>query len=130
MLKGAALDRFLLRKQGKHWDGVPVPHVEVTDLDEKSLERFRSLALNSKQETFSENKIYPYATLAHLREDLIAKARKVAGIQRKDHPWLSMDDQELLQSAQLYQTNLETGKSGVTLASCRKTVVCPRFFRV
>src|SRR6266550_994280 len=26
-LKGAALDRFLLRKQGKHWDGVPVPHV-------------------------------------------------------------------------------------------------------
>lgn len=28
-LKGAALDKFLLRKQGKHWDGVPVPHVSV-----------------------------------------------------------------------------------------------------
>ncbi|MEN3291998.1 MAG: ATP-dependent helicase RecG, partial [Burkholderiales bacterium] len=26
-LKGAALDKFLLRKQGLHWDGVPVPHV-------------------------------------------------------------------------------------------------------
>jgi ATP-dependent DNA helicase RecG len=26
-LKGAALDRFLLRKQGRHWDGVPVPNV-------------------------------------------------------------------------------------------------------
>ena len=25
-LKGAALDRFLLRKQGLHWDAVPVPH--------------------------------------------------------------------------------------------------------
>ena len=24
-LKGAALDRFLLRKQGRTWDGVPVP---------------------------------------------------------------------------------------------------------
>lgn len=24
-LKGAALDKFLLRKQGKHWDGVPCP---------------------------------------------------------------------------------------------------------
>lgn len=48
-LKGAALDRFLLRKQGKHWDGVPVPHVAVKDLDEKVLERFRSLALNSKR---------------------------------------------------------------------------------
>jgi len=31
-LKGAALDKFLLRKQGKHWDGVPVPHVTVKDL--------------------------------------------------------------------------------------------------
>ena len=28
-LKGAALDRFLLAKQGKHWDGVPVPRVTV-----------------------------------------------------------------------------------------------------
>ena len=27
-LKGAALDRFLLRKQGRHWDSVPVPHVK------------------------------------------------------------------------------------------------------
>jgi ATP-dependent DNA helicase RecG len=28
-LKGAALDRFLLRKQGRTWDGVPVPRVSV-----------------------------------------------------------------------------------------------------
>jgi ATP-dependent DNA helicase RecG len=31
-LKGAALDRFLLRKQGRHWDGVPAPHFTVADL--------------------------------------------------------------------------------------------------
>jgi ATP-dependent DNA helicase RecG len=31
-LKGAALDKFLLKKQGKRWDGVPVPHVSVEDL--------------------------------------------------------------------------------------------------
>lgn len=31
-LKGAALDRFLLGKQGRHWDGVPVPGVAVADL--------------------------------------------------------------------------------------------------
>ena len=24
-LKGAALDRFLLRRQGRTWDGVPIP---------------------------------------------------------------------------------------------------------
>ncbi|MCR4293224.1 MAG: ATP-binding protein [Candidatus Kuenenia sp.] len=34
-LKGAALDRFLLRKQGRHWDGVPVPYVRLADFDKK-----------------------------------------------------------------------------------------------
>ena len=28
-LKGSSLDQFLLRKQGKTWDGVPVPGVSV-----------------------------------------------------------------------------------------------------
>lgn len=46
-LKGAALDRFLLRKQGRHWDGVPVPHVAVADLDAKALAQFRKQALQS-----------------------------------------------------------------------------------
>ena len=48
-LKGAALDRFLLRKQGRHWDGVPVPHVAPKDLDTRVLARFRQLAARSKR---------------------------------------------------------------------------------
>jgi ATP-dependent DNA helicase RecG len=51
-----------------------------------------------------------------LREDLIARVRKIVGLQRKDHPWPAMDDLELLKSAQLYQTDRKTGKRGVTLA--------------
>ena len=43
-LKGAALDRFLLRKLGRHWDGVPVPHVAVGDLDPAAFKAFRKLA--------------------------------------------------------------------------------------
>jgi ATP-dependent DNA helicase RecG len=43
-LKGAALDRFLLRKLGRHWDGVPVPHVNVGDLDPAAFKAFRKLA--------------------------------------------------------------------------------------
>ena len=31
-LKGASLDRFLLRRQGRTWDGVPVPGVKAGDL--------------------------------------------------------------------------------------------------
>jgi ATP-dependent DNA helicase RecG len=46
-LKGAALDRFLLRKQGLHWDGVPVPYVTLADLDDQPLAYFRNRAEHS-----------------------------------------------------------------------------------
>jgi len=48
-LKGAALDRFLLRKQGLHGDGVPVPHVGLEDLDDRVLAYFRKRAARSKR---------------------------------------------------------------------------------
>ena len=48
-LKGAALDRFLLKRQGRHWDGVPVPHATVTNLDAKALNWFRKQALKSQR---------------------------------------------------------------------------------
>ena len=48
-LKGAALDKFLLRKQGKHWDGVPVPYVSVKDLSKEALAAFRKRATESKR---------------------------------------------------------------------------------
>jgi ATP-dependent DNA helicase RecG len=38
-LKGAALDKFLLRKQGKHWDGVPVARLTVKDLAKPAILR-------------------------------------------------------------------------------------------
>jgi ATP-dependent DNA helicase RecG len=69
-----------------------------------------------KQATYSENKIYPFAKVDDLRSDLIDKCRRLAGVWRDNHPWLGMDDLELLKSAQLHQTDPETGKSGITLA--------------
>jgi len=43
-LKGASLDRFLLRKQGRTWDGVPVPGVAVKNLSGAAIRRFRTQA--------------------------------------------------------------------------------------
>jgi ATP-dependent DNA helicase RecG len=48
-LKGAALDRFLLRKQGKRWDGVPVPRVTLADLSDRAFSHFRKRAVTSKR---------------------------------------------------------------------------------
>jgi len=46
-LKGSALDMFLLKKQGKHWDSVPVPNVKIEDLSLIALQRFRNEAAKS-----------------------------------------------------------------------------------
>ena len=46
-LKGAALDRFLLRHYGRTWDGSPMPGVKISDLSATSFKRFRQLAARS-----------------------------------------------------------------------------------
>ena len=48
-LKGAALDKFMLEKKGKKWDGVPVPKVSVNDLKSETFEFFKRRAIVSKR---------------------------------------------------------------------------------
>lgn len=40
-LKGAVLDKFLLGKQGKHWDSVPIPNVTIDALKAETFDFFR-----------------------------------------------------------------------------------------
>jgi ATP-dependent DNA helicase RecG len=48
-LKGLALDKYLLQRNGKRWDGVPVPKVTATDLKHETFDFFRKRALKSKR---------------------------------------------------------------------------------
>jgi ATP-dependent DNA helicase RecG len=48
-LKGVALDKFLLQKYGKYWDGVPMPRFKIDDLSERAFTLFRKLAARSKR---------------------------------------------------------------------------------
>lgn len=50
-LKGAALDKFLLQKQGKRWDDVPVPNVMAKDLSSLAFDFFRTKAIKSNRLT-------------------------------------------------------------------------------
>lgn len=43
-LKGAALDRFLLSRQGRSWDGVPVPAASPRSLAKSAVDAFRRMA--------------------------------------------------------------------------------------
>ncbi len=44
-LKGAALDKFILRKQGKHWDSVPLPNIKFKDLNKNVIAQFKKTAV-------------------------------------------------------------------------------------
>jgi ATP-dependent DNA helicase RecG len=48
-LKGSALNKFLLQRKGKRWDGVPVPGISVADLKQETFDFFRKRALKSQR---------------------------------------------------------------------------------
>ena len=52
-----------------------------------------------------------------LRPDLIERARKMTRARSNNHPWLSMDDEELLRSAGLILLDRESRQEGITLAA-------------
>ncbi|MEP6905952.1 MAG: ATP-binding protein [Gemmatimonadales bacterium] len=55
-LKGAALDKFLLRKQGRTWDGVPVPSATIRSLAKSVVDAFRTRARQSQRMTAADLK--------------------------------------------------------------------------
>jgi ATP-dependent DNA helicase RecG len=50
-LTGNALDEFILRKQGRTWDSLPVPGVSVGDLYLAAFQEFRQKAIESERLT-------------------------------------------------------------------------------
>lgn len=71
-LKGAALDKFLLQKKGKRWDGVPVPNVSTNDLKQETFDFFRKRAFRSQridEESLDDSNV-------HLIENLQLKEGK------------------------------------------------------
>jgi ATP-dependent DNA helicase RecG len=56
-LTGNALDDFMLRNEGKTWDGVLVPHAGVPDLDLVTFRDFRREAISSDRLTAGDLEI-------------------------------------------------------------------------
>lgn len=48
-LKGVALEKFLLQKKGKRWDGVPIPNVTVSDLKQETFDFFKKRGVRSQR---------------------------------------------------------------------------------
>lgn len=66
---------------------------------------------------FSEARIFPFLGASAFKPGLLDRARTLIRSYRPDHPWLALEDKELLRSAGLYKTDFLTGEQGYTLAA-------------
>lgn len=70
-----------------------------------------------KQNSYSENQVYPFVALSDFKESLFDKVRNLVRNIQPKQPWLAMTNEELLRSAGLYKKDMKTGQSGYTLAA-------------
>ena len=66
-LTGRGLDEFILRRQGKTWDGVPVPNVALDSFDRDAFNAFRRKAIASARMTEEDLRINDALLLDNLR---------------------------------------------------------------
>lgn len=76
-LKGAALDKFMLQKKGKRWDGVPVPNITTQDLKSDTFDFFRKKAVKAQridEEVLSDTSDHLIENLQLKENDYIKRA--------------------------------------------------------
>ena len=66
---------------------------------------------------YSENTIYPYLDPSDFAEGIVDRVRKIIGIQRPDHPWNELSDNEFYSVAGLYRKDAASGLEGFTMSS-------------
>ena len=100
------------RLNGKVYDRSGDADIDITKRDNQIADLYRK-----KDKNYSENEIFPYATIDDLKAELFNKVRIRAKNENSGtHPWLEMDNLQLLKSAGLYKKDITTGKEGITLA--------------
>lgn len=71
---------------------------------------------NRKRLFYTESTVYPHVRLQDLRADLFPKVRQLLASRNPSHPWLALDNHQLLVKAGLYQRD-QHQQEGYTLAA-------------
>jgi ATP-dependent DNA helicase RecG len=66
---------------------------------------------------YTETHIYPGLKMSDMDESLFAKARNLIQSNRADHPWLIVDNMQMLRDAVLYWNDYENNREGFSLAA-------------
>lgn len=90
-------------------------HESDIDITHHSDEVYRLYA--RKSGSYFVNKVFHAFGITDLRPDLIDRARNMSRSRDKNHPWLTMTDEEIIRSAGLILKDRDSGKEGLTLAA-------------
>jgi ATP-dependent DNA helicase RecG len=72
---------------------------------------------NHKRNHYSEGIIYNALRFEDFKADLFVKVRNLIRSKKIDHPWLALDDHQMLEKAGLWQRDSHSGQEGYTLAA-------------
>lgn len=72
---------------------------------------------NRKRNHYTENIVYPALQITDFKPELFPKIRNLIGSHHPDHPWLSLDNEKMLEVAGLWKKDFQSGRDGYTLAA-------------
>jgi ATP-dependent DNA helicase RecG len=70
-----------------------------------------------KGNIYTETHIYPGLKMSDMDESLFDKARHLIRSNRTDHPWLTVDNMQMMRDAVLYWNDYENSREGFSLAA-------------
>jgi ATP-dependent DNA helicase RecG len=70
-----------------------------------------------KQDGYTENRVFPRLKITDFEDDDFDYVRNRVAIFDSKHPWIKMDNDEILRSAKMYLHDDQSGKEGYTLAA-------------
>lgn len=72
---------------------------------------------NRKRNLYTEGFIYPAVRFKDLNQSLFRKVRNLIKSNNANHPWLALDDKQLMEKAGLWKRDYQSGEEGFTLAA-------------
>jgi len=72
---------------------------------------------NRKRNHYTEGIIYPALRFEDLKTELFPKVRNLIRSNNINHPWLALNDHEILEKAGLWKRDFQTAQEGYTLAA-------------
>ena len=70
-----------------------------------------------KQDGFTENRVFPYLRMEHFEPKCFDLIRSLVKVERPNHTWITMSNEEILRSAKMYLTDVHSDQQGYTFAA-------------